>query len=179
MPDYQRWLSDKTAEFHDLHARMDKDKDLCILKPYTMFDKDNRAEPDVEEITFNDPMVYANRVEANLIKAHMQTVVRGEKLTDDDAKPIEDFTNDYTLAIDESLAPKDIASLMAFNVQQICHRGRIITRSTPKMREDGFDPGILPLDSRYCRYEYGRKNLKAIASDTERNKTQIAAEYGG
>jgi len=178
MPDYERWISDKTAEFHDLFTRMDTDEDLAVLKTYKMFDKDDRREPDVEELTFNDPMVYANRVESNLIKAHMQPDVRGVGLSDEDVAVIEDFIKDYTLAIDESLVPRDIASLMAFNVQQICHRGRMITRSTPSYKKGVFDPGVLPMDARYTLYEFGRKNLKAISYTRMRNKTQIESEYG-
>jgi hypothetical protein len=163
----------------ELFARMDKDKELCTLKPYMMFDKDNRAAPDVENITLNDPMVFANRVESNLIKANMQTVVNGDDMNDEDSSLVENFTKDYTISIDESLAMRDISSLMAFNVQQICHRGRIATRTTPRIDENGnFDPGILAMDTRYVMYEYGEKKLKAICYQTSRSKSQVEAEYG-
>lgn len=178
--DYQRWLSDKTSEFSDLFTRHDKDKDLCTLKPYQMFDKDNRTEPDVENLTFNDPAVYASRVESNLIKANMQTVVKSNDMVDDETSFVEDFIKDYTVSIDESLVTKDIATLMAYNVQQICHRGRIATRSTPRIdqKTGEFIPGILPMDTRYVLYEYGAKNLKAISYTLNRSKTQVENEYG-
>jgi len=187
--DYKNWIKEKTAEFSELFARMDKDKDLCTLKPYQMFDKDNREKPDVENLTLNDPMVFANRVESNLIKANMQTVINGDNLTDDETTLVEDFTKDYTLAVDESLVTRDISSLMAFNAQQICHRGRIATRTTPRMatqrdislgiaKEGEFIPGILPMDTRYVMYEYGAKTLRAISYQTSRSKEQVENEYG-
>lgn len=187
--DYSKWIKDKSAEFMELFARMDKDKDLCTLKPYTMFDKDNREKPDVENLTLNDPMVFANRVESNLIKSNMQTVVEGDELTDDETSLIEGFTKDYTIAVDESLVTRDISSLMSFNVQQTCHRGRIATRTTPRMatekdiaagiaEEGDFIPGILPMDTRYVMYEYGAKGLKAISYSTTRSQQQVANEYG-
>lgn len=178
--DYSQWLKDKTAEFMELFGRMDTDKDLVTLKPYTMFDKDNRSEPDVENLTLNDAAVFATRVESNLNKANMQTVVASDDMTDDETSLVEDFIRDYMISVDETMVTKDISSLMAFNVQQICHRGRIATRTTPRIDpETGeFIPGILPMDTRYVLYEYGAKNLKAIAYQTSRNKTQVEAEYG-
>lgn len=178
--DYSKWIKDKTSEFSDLFTRMDADKDLIIRKPYIMYDKDNRAEPDVENLTLNDASVFATRVESNLMKANMQPDFRSGTLNDQEISVIEEFTKDYSISIDESLRYKEIPSLMSFNVQQICNRGAMICRSTPKVdkKTGKFTPGILPMDRRYTMYEYSGNKQRAVSYTTMRSKEQIENEYG-
>ena len=177
MSDFYKMVTDKEGEFQALFARMDTDKELLIQKEFTLFDKDDREAPDVENLTLNDAAVFAARVQANLIGANMQTVVEGEKLKDEETHLFEDFFRDYTLAVDGDLQMKDIPSLMAWNVQQILGRGRVASRVTLTMDGDKFIHGILPLDTRYLIYDYGVKGLKWVAYKTQRTKDQVFDEY--
>jgi hypothetical protein len=176
--DYTKWLTDRRTEFADLNARQDFDKDLVIRSPYKMLDKNGDAVPDVENLTLNDASVFATRVESTLIKANMQPDFRSAELTDAETNFIEEFTKDYSTVIDENLRYREVSSLMSFNIQQIVNRGAMITRSTPKVKDGKFSPGILPMDRRYTMYEYGGNKLKAISYTTTRSKEQIANEYG-
>ena len=80
--DYYKLVTEKEAEFGSLFSRMDKDKDLLILKSFSLVDKDSKIAPDVDNITLNDPQTFFNQVQSNLIAANMQTVVEGDKLKD-------------------------------------------------------------------------------------------------
>jgi hypothetical protein len=178
--DYTKWLSDRQSEFSDLFTRMDEDKDLIIRTPYVMYDKDNRQQPDVENLTLNDASVFATRVKSTLKGANMQPDFRSDDLTDDETTFVENFTKDYTQVIDESIRTKEISNLLSFNIEQVCFRGGIFTRSTPKLDKvtGKFSPGILPMDRRYTMYEYGADKLKAISYTTNRSKQGVENEYG-
>ncbi len=178
MVDYLKMISDQEGAFADLFTRMDKDKDLLIQKDFTLFDKDDREAPDVENLTLNDAAIFFNHVVAVLNRAGLTTEVEGEKVKDKETDFFEDFFRDYTLAVDKNLNRRGIPSVFAWNVQQMCGRGRAITRIVLRKEGDTFDPGVLPLDSRYVIYDYGRKGLKWIASKFPRNKQQIIDEYG-
>jgi hypothetical protein len=178
--DYTKWLSDKQSEFSDLFTRMDEDKELIIRAPYIMLDKNGDKQPDVENLTLNDASVFATRVKSTLKGANMQPDFRSVDLTDDETTYVENFTKDYTTVIDESIRAKGISNLLSFNIEQVCFRGGIFTRSTPKVDKvtGKFSPGILPMDRRYTMYEYGAEKLKAISYTTNRSKQQVENEYG-
>ncbi len=178
MTDYYRMVIEKQAEFESLFSRMDADKDLFTQKKFTLFDKDDREAPDVENLTLNDAAVFATRVQSTLIGANMQTVVTGDKLKDEDTSFIEAFFRDYMQAVDADLQTKDISSLIAWNIQQMCGRGRSASRVTLRMEGDRFVHGVLPLDGRYLIYDYGINGLKWVAYKTQRTKGQILDEYG-
>ena len=80
MTDYLAMVEDKNKEMGDLWKRMDKDKDLFILKPFALRDKDNNLIPNVNNMTLNDPLTFATHIISTLVSATMQVVVEGEKI---------------------------------------------------------------------------------------------------
>ena len=176
--DYSKIVSDKEAEFNNLFSRMDKDKDLLILKSFSLVDKDSKTAPEVDNITLNDPQTFFNQVQSNLIAANMQTVVEGDKLKDKETTFVEDFIQDIELAIESRLQARGIPSLRLFNIQQILGRGRVASRICLRMDGDEFVPDVLPLDARYLIYDVGINGLKWAAYKTTRTKAQVEDEYG-
>lgn len=175
--DYMKMVTDKEAEFSSLFSRMDKDKGLAVSKEYRMFDKDDQLAPDVDNVTINDSQVFWKRVTSTLIGANMQTVVEGEKLEDKETTFIEDFIRDMELAVDERLQKREIPSLRAFNVHQMCGRGRVGTRVYLHMKDGNFIPDVLPIDTRYLIYDVGVDGLKWVAPRFNRTKEEIEEEY--
>ena len=176
--DYIKMINDQEAIFSDLFTRMDKDRDFLNQKDFTLFDKDDREAPDIENVTMNDAVVFADFVQSVLNRAGIQHEVTGEKLKDNETAFVEDFFREYLRAVDEDISRRDIHSFYAWNIQQACFRGRIAARVTVGMDGDKFDPGVLPLDARFMVYDIGRNGLKWVAPKFNRSKAQITDEYG-
>lgn len=176
--DYMKLITDQEAVFSGLFTRMDNDKDLQNQAVFTLCDKDDREAPDVENVTMNDAAVFSDFMQSVLIRTGIDTEVEGEHLKDKETSFFEDFFRDYILAVDEDLNKRDIASFLAWNVQQVCLRGRIPARVTLGMDGDKFLPGLLPLDARFMVYDLGIKGLKWVAPKFNRTKNQIIDEYG-
>ena len=176
--DYLKMVTDRKAYFADLFTRNDTDKDLLIQKEFTLFDKDDREAPDIENLTLNDAAIFFYHVVSVLIRAGLTVEVEGEKLKDEETSFLEDFFRDYTQAVDEDLNKRDIPSLAAWNINQMCGRGRVVTRVILRQDGDTFFPGLMPLDSRYVVYDFGIKGLKWVAPEFNRSKEQIIDEYG-
>ncbi len=178
---YQK-IEDKKKDFSTLWNRMDDDKRLMTPwdNPFIMRDKDSREEPDVENITMNDALVFANKVHDTLIKATISPEVEGDKLKDDQTSSVEDFIRDMGLEANAVLAGQDIPTYQVWEILQACDRGRIARRITLQVGEDGklAPESFLPIDSRYLIYEYGIRGLKWVATQMPRSQADIRDEYG-
>jgi hypothetical protein len=81
--DFYKLVQSRKAEFSDLYARMDADRDLYHLKPYRMLNPaDGQIIPNIVNVTFSDPKLFAEKAMAILGGADMQTEVTGEGLSD-------------------------------------------------------------------------------------------------
>jgi len=178
MADYYKLVRDKEADFADLHSRMDTDADLYHLKPYKMVDKENREEPDVENITLNEPAAYAHQAQAFLSSAKSQVAIEGEGLSDKDATTIETFLQALYRAIDKRLQQRFMGDLHSFLVEQICIRGIIACRFYLREVGEEFIPDVLLCDSRYILFDTDTDGLTWAAYKTQRTKEQIYNEYG-
>ncbi len=178
--DYYKLISDREGEMSELFSRMDADKDLIILKEYAMSDKDSLEVPDVDNITLNDAQVFWNRVKSTIIAANMQPEVTGKNLNDKDTTLVENFIDDVTYVIDTRLQNIGKSSLLSYNIEQICGRGRIGTRVCLRMNPKTglFVADILPIDTKYLIYEAGIDGLKWAAAKFSRSKAKILDEYG-
>ena len=178
MADYLKMVEQREAELNALFARMDKEKDLYYLKAFTLKDNDGREIPNVNNLTLNDPAVFAKRAIAILAGAEMQTVVEGEGLTDKQTTFIEGFLDGLDFAVNAQLAElRGWASAFAFYCEQIALRGRVSARCLLRMDGKKFVPDILPLDGRYLIHEVGADGLNWVAYKTSRTKAKILAEY--
>jgi hypothetical protein len=179
MDDILTKINRKKSEFADLWTRMDADKSLLILDDFVMKDKDARDEPDVDNITMNDPLVFANKVHNTLIKADFLPEVGGNNLSDDDAAIVEDFIQSINLEADEKIVFRDIPSYKEWEIMQACDRGHIARRVTLRVEDGTLTPdSFLPIDSRYLIYDYGVNGLLWAATETLRSRDDIEAEYG-
>jgi len=177
--DYRKMVSDKAESFQPLFARMDIDKALYFLDAYKMMTPDGTSEmPDVINVTFNDPNTFALRSMATLGACTRQTVVKSRTLSEKQCTTIENFVDDITIDIDESLPNRDIPSLDAFLNEQICVRGHIGARCLcRKDKKGGFIVDAVPVDTRFNVYNLGVKGLKWSALSYTRTKDAIKDQY--
>lgn len=178
MADNFDWIKDAVVDFQPLFRRMDTDRDLYNQLEYSLKDLvTKKPSKDVVNITMNDPKVFADRSQAFMNEATMQTVAEGRHLSDRDTTFVEDFDSDIRYEIDQSLMVREISSLYAFLVEQSVVRGTLASRYVTWEDKKKFRPDLLPCDSRYLVYEYGRKDLSQAAFRTTRSATAIVDEY--
>ena len=179
MPIDKKTFDDKFSEdFTSLFGRMDTDKDLYYLADYIMVDQQGKPVPDVENMTLNDPFLYANKVVGALGGAAMQTVVESKSLKDQQMSRIEEFLKDLVAMVDLRLLNREIPGLLAWANFHIAVRGRIAARVYLRMEKNEFIPDILPVDARYIAYERGAKGFLWFGYKTPRSKAAIKDEYG-
>lgn len=179
MADAFSWIKEAAEDFNPLFLRMDRDRDLYNMVEYHLKDLEEPFKPakDVVNITLNDPKVFADRASAFMNEAGMQVVIEGRHLQDRDSTLIENFDTDIRYEIDRQLVMKDIDSLYSFLIEQSIIRGTLGARYVSWDDAGKFSPDLLPCDSRFLVYEYGRKDLVQAAFKTVRSKTAILDEY--
>ena len=172
-------IEDKQKEFAELWGRMDEDKKLLIQDKFTWRDKDDREEPDVDNITLNDAAVFANKVHDTLTRAEILPEVEGEKLKDEQTEIYENFIRDMGLEADANVHYQDIPSYKNFEIMQTCDRGRIARRVTLRVENGTLAPdSFVAIDTRYLIYDYGIKGLNWVAPKMARSADDIEQEYG-
>ena len=177
--DYYQKVTDAEKDFADLFNRMDEDKKLLTLEDFVWKDKDDREEPDVDNITLNDASTFANRVHNNLIKAQINPEVEGNKLKDKDTEVIEAFIKDIEVEADSHAFHQDIPAFKNFEIMQACDRGRIARRVTLREENGKLTPdSFQAIDTRYLVYRYNVDGLDFVASKMPRTADDVAAEYG-
>lgn len=181
MADYKKdfqWISETEQDFQSLFKRMDRDAAMYNQIQYALQDLETKQpSKDVVNITMNDPKVFADRAQAFMNEASMQTVVTGNRISDKDTTLIENFDSDIRYEIDTRLMARDISSHYSFNIEQACIRGTLGTRYISWEKDGMFIPDALPADSRYLIYEYGNKDLDRAAFKTIRSKASILEKY--
>ena len=168
----------EAASFQDLFSRMDTDRELYNLKDFKLKDRFSREMPNVKNITWNDPLVFAQKVIAVLLGATMQADVKSSDMGDKGTSLIESFQEDYYNAADEEIAKRGLESLYVFSVEQIVVRGWVGARCVNYWDGDKFVPDILPCDTRYLVYEAGRNGPVWVAHKMVRSNSLIEQEYG-
>ena len=172
------WIKETEQDFQPLFRRMDADADMYNQIEYQLRDLETKQiSKDVVNITMNDPKVFADRAQAFMNEASMQTVVEGCKMSDKDTTLVENFDADIRYEIDTRLMARDISSHYSFNIEQSCIRGTLGARYVSWEKDEQFIPDLLPCDSRYLIYEYGDKDLDRGAFKTIRSKASILAKY--
>ena len=172
------WIESTQMDFQALFERMDKDADMYNQIEYKLKDLNNQLNAkDVVNITMNDPKVFADRAQAFMNSAAMQTVVDGRSLTDKEKTKVEHFDEDIRYEIDCKLNTRDIAGLYPFTIEQSCIRGTIGARYTSWDNNGIFVPDLVPCDSRFLIYEYGDEELERVGFKTFRSKEAIIGRY--
>ena len=177
LAEVQNMVGVKEGTLSRLRNRMDGDKDLYYLKPYEMLDN-KRPMTGVDNVTSNEPAVFANQVISNILSANQQRVVEGEGVKPKQTVLIEEFLRDIEYEIDQILLNQNEFGLFPFAAEKMCIRGSSAERVT-LYKKDGelrLD-GVLPIDTRYLSYEVDRKGLVWAAYHTNRTKEMILSEY--
>ncbi len=176
--DSYKKVTDAEHEFAELWGRMDADKKLLISDKFVWRDKDDREEPDVENITMNDAAVFAYKVHNTLIKAEINPEVTGDDIKPDDEKLIEGFIKDISIEADSFVYYQDIPSFKNFEIIQACDRGRIARRVILRAENGKLAPdSFLAVDTRYLVYKYRIDGLEFVASKMPRSKEDVEKEY--
>jgi hypothetical protein len=162
-------IKDKQKEFQGLWARMDKDRDLANQIPFVLKDSRGKAIKNVVNVTTNFAANLANVTIATLLGANMQTVIEGKALSDTKTSQIEEFLDLFYQQKDEELLARLMPSLYQFLVNQCVVRGWMAARYC--------EGTLLPMDSRYVTFEYGRTGMNWYSYETTRTKYDILDEY--
>lgn len=178
LAEVQNMVGTKEGTLSALRKRMDGDKDLYYLKPYEMLDKDERKMAGVDNVTVNEPAVFANQVITNILSANQQRVVEGEEVKAKQTVQIEEFLRDVEYDIDQILLGQDELGLFPFATEKMCIRGIAAERVTLiKEKGDLKLNRVLPIDTRYLSYETDIDGLVWAAYHTNRTKEAILSEY--
>lgn len=168
-------VKEKKGEMQSLLSRMDEDKNL-VFGEYKMKNLDGQETPQVINVTMNKAKVFGFRANAILSSAVQQAVVEG-KISDTQARLIENFQEDMNYEIDNRLAKRGF-SMFPFVCEQANYRGRVAARCVLREEKGLFIPDVLPLDARYFYYEEGATGMFWGASETTRSKARLKREYG-
>ena len=175
--------TDMEGDFGLLHNRMDRDRDLYLLKKFVLLDWNTKNPLRYAcNVTFNDARIFADKIINLLIGSDMQTVIAGKELhlmPDKKTTVIEAFLDKALYpAADIRLANRGVASLKAFHSDIACNRGRIATRCLVRTDEKGFVPDLLPMDTRFLVYELDSDGLMWTSYNMDRSKARVKSEYG-
>lgn len=169
------------AAFADVFSRMDDDEEIYFLEPYELVGYDGKTKvKDVDNVTSNDPLVYAVAVQGILAAAQRQTIVEGRDLPkgENKANKVEDFLDDVFAMANEVLVENMDYTIDTFINEQIVIRGRCAARALVGMEGDRWIPYIDPIDTRNFVYEKGRRGMIWGGYETRRAKSAIEEEYG-
>jgi len=169
-------ITDAASGFDGLWERMRIDEEAVYLNSYTLTGTHqfkDRAIPDTESVTMNEPAIFANAIVALFIASVQQLTVEG--LSDKKNRRVEQFGEDLFYTIDMRLRKRQIAGLFPFAANHLAVRGPIGGRLT--YDPDGR-PNYLPIDMKYCVYDLDNEGNGWVAPLFHRSGKQIIGEYG-
>ena len=172
-------IKDMERVFNGRFMRMDTDRDLHLLKAYSLTDSSGKAIKKAISITMNEPRIFSDKVLSLLNSVIMQSVVEGKGLSPTETAIVEDFLDDLFITIDEQLRKKGKKPLRPFVFYQTSLRGTIGTRNLLEEMPDGtYMPNVLQCDSRFLTYEFGGNDLLWASAKMFKTKAMIESEYG-
>ena len=178
MADNFQKITAKTSEFDERTKRMDADRDLHLMKPYTLLNSLGVEVKNAISITMNEARIFSDKVSSLVNAATMQSYIKGKGLSDGETTKVENFLGDLFISIDEILMRKGRKPLKPFIFFQDSLRGTIGTRNLLKEMPGGtYIPEVLQCDSRFLVYEFGAEKLLWAAPKFFRTKAMIESEY--
>lgn len=179
MEDTLEKVKKRVTELQPLYDRMDKTKDLVYLTPYKMLNFDKIEMENVINVTTNWPAVYANAIIGDLMGSVWQTVIESNvKISDKQKHDIENFIEDNLAQADEQLGRKGMADLFTWLCNHVCHRSLIGARWISQFDKGEYKIDCLPVDMRWCPFEFGTDGLDWGAPKSFRSGARIKSEYG-
>jgi hypothetical protein len=168
---------------------MQEDTNLLYLKDYEIRDKDNKAVPDIINVTLNKPAIFASQVISSLHGTSQQTVVESSN-NKVDTHDIEEFQEAALNAADNRLQRRGQPSLNSFTDTQLCIRGRIARRvlfrlanaadvASGEANEIGeIIPDITSWDTHYVTGERGADGMDWSGYHMSRSWDKVLGQYG-
>jgi hypothetical protein len=172
-------INKRADDLNALGTRMDADMNLYRLKAYQMLDFKNKPVKNIINVTWNDPMIFADRCISILGAASPQVVVRSAKMAGNDKNNIVNFLYGAVNEANSFSARKQKGSLH----QQLAFFGvlrgwvtaycAVLEGKNNQMRFD-----VHACDPRYMTWLTGEDGLLWAAYKTKRTKDQIIAQFG-
>lgn len=180
MADNLQKIKDMEGVFDQRFKRMDTDRDLHLLKPYSLTNSAGKSIKKAISITMNEPRIFSDKVLSLLNSVIMQSVVEGKGLSPTETSIIEEFLDDLFITIDERLRKKGKKPLRPFIFYQTSLRGTIVTRNLLEEMPGGtYMPNVLQCDSRFATYEFGGDSLLWASAKMFKTGAMIESEYPG
>ncbi len=171
-------VNNKVTELEPLYNRMDKTRDYAYLIPYKLKDFNEVELENVISVTTNWPAVYANAIINDLMGSIWQTVIESNgKMSDKQKHDVENFIDDNLAQADEQLIRRGFVELFAWLCNHVCIRSYIGVRWISQFDKGEYKIDCLPVDMRWCPFEYDIEGLKWVANRTFRSAAQIKAKY--
>jgi len=176
---------EKEIEESGLWKRMDDDRKLVELDPYSLTDADGHNIPHSVSVTLNDPAVFAGNVEAALGGAIEQVFVETESY-DVDTAEIESCIKYAFRQANDKLSRRGEFPLEPVIDQSMCRRGSEAARCLFTLKQVQDDEGkivevvdadIRPWDTRFVTPIMSDDGMACIGYKTTRSKDDIEAEY--
>lgn len=178
MEDSLTLIKNKQAELQSLYDRMDNTKDMVYLEPYVLKTSGGDAITSAYSVTSNKPAVFANAVISDMMGAKWQTVVEGVSPTMQ--RDIEHFINDNLSQIDELMEFRgEHGGLWTFIYNHVWVRSLIGAYFISQIIEDKYVIDCMPVDMRWCPFQYGKDGLLWAAPITYRSRAELESEYPG
>lgn len=169
-------VNDRIRELQTLYSRMDSTRNRVYNTAYKLKGVDGKDLDNVISVTMPYAAIFANTVINDLMDAVRQTVVDGA-ISDRQKHTIENFIDDNRTQADEQLRRKGFPSLFAWWCNHVCIRSFIGVRWVSQIVDGKFVIDCLPVDMRYCSWEYGNDGLNWVCNTTYRSASQIKSEY--
>jgi len=178
MADNMSKIKDKEQDFNQRFIRMNDDRDLHLMKAYTMTDSMGKEVKNAISITMNEARIFSDKVLSLVNAAIMQSYITGKGLSDRETSIVESFLGDLFITIDENLRKRGRKPLSPFVLYQDSLRGTIMTRNLLReMSKNTYTPEVLQCDSRFGIYEFGADRLMWAAAKFFRSQDMLKSEY--
>jgi len=176
--DYLQRVKDRETELDSLRKRQDADKNLLYLTKYVMADADNKAVPNIINVTLNRPAVLAANIIASLGKVSEQRLVSSDKASID-THYIEAFIKASLAMANDRLSRRSKPKINPFFDEQVSIRGSGSAFCVFQMVDGILVPDIRTWDTRYVTTEMDMQGLIYACYTTMRRRSDLEVEYIG
>jgi len=169
-------FDERAQELQPLYDRMDKDMALWLLSKYTFTKADGKTKPkDAENVTTNDPRVFADFVISILAATDRKYIISNANI--DDNNKAENFIKYAVARAEEKLAIQGEAGLDYSIDWNSCLRGTPALIAILKTNGKLWDFDIQPVDGRTIVWETGRQGCLYGGTRVELTKDIIERDY--
>lgn len=170
-------VGNRITALSNLYTRMDSTRARLYNESYTLKGVDGKALKNVISVTAPFASIFVNTVVNDLMEAVRQTVVEGN-ISATQTTTIERFIDDTRAQIDEQLTNSSFhTTLNEWWCSHVCVRSYIGARYISQIKDGRYQINCLPVDMRWCPFEYGNDGLNWASNITFRSPAQLNIEY--